>query len=225
VASLKVSRPVVYGLVAAVGIAGFLLTQPEEVRRKGAPRRTRATTAGPAAPDGFTELDRTAKFPRVTGSLRNVFVPLVRKEGVEAGLQRPPNQFPLATTGSETPWVFTGTAVVDQAPRALVENPATGESLFVGPGDRVGLASIVQVGPTYLVARGRGGETVRLELLQDLEDTGPDLPTLEAGSFAPVTPSLQGPIVGAREPSQRNRAEAAVRTTTEEPANNANAQE
>lgn len=224
-AKLKLSRPVIYGLVAAAGIAGFVLTQPEQVQRKGAPRRNRATAAATPTPTGFTEQDRTAKFPRVSGNLRNVFVPLVRKEGLDAGVRRPPNQFPLAATGSQTPWIFTGTVVVNQAPRALVENPGTGESLFVGPGDRVGLASIVQVGPSFLVARGPGGETVRLELLRDLEEPELDVPSLGAGSFAPVTPSLQGPIIGSREPAAGNQREPAARTSSGDPVNNAHAQE
>lgn len=224
VAKPKLSRPVIYGLVAAAGIAGFVLTQPEEVRRKGAPRRGRAQAEAPLAA-GFTEQDRTAKFPRVQGKVRNVFAPLVAKTSGEDPSLRPPNQFPLAMTGGKSPWVFTGTVVIDQAPRALVENPATGESLFVRPGDSVGLAKVVQVGPSFLVVAGATGDPVRLELLRDLELPDEPPPGMQAGSFAPVTPTLRGPIVGAREPAPGNQNAPAARTSNQEPSNDASASE
>jgi hypothetical protein len=193
-AKRKVSRPLVYGAVAVVAVAGFLLTQEQAPERKGAPRRQRAVQQSTAS-SGFTEADRTAKFARVSSDYKDVFVPLVRRaEPIDAA--RRPNELPLGVTGGKSPWIFTGTAVIDQVPRALVENAATGETLFVTVGDRVGAGRVAQVGPGFLVVAGPSGALARAELLGP-EDWGEDFLD-PVSSFAPVEPSLSGPIAGTR---------------------------
>lgn len=194
----------VYGAVLVVGVAGFLLTQPEQVIRKGAPKRNSRTTASAPTTEGITTEDREARFVRVTSPARNVFQPLVTKLTTGSQENRRPNEFPLSLTGGTTPWFFTGTAIVNQVPRALVENTSTGEALFVGVGDAVGLARIVQVGPRFLVVAGKAGPSVRLDLLADLETDEGEVPSPVPGSFAPVTPTLSGPILGSRGPNSGN---------------------
>lgn len=203
-AKFKLTRPMIYGAVLVVGVGGFLLTQPEQVTRKGAPKRNSRTTASSPTTEGITAEDRKAKFVRVTSPARNAFQPLVTKVTTQAQANRRPNEFPLSLTGGTTPWYFTGTAIVNQVPRALVENNSTGEALFVGVGDAVGLARIVQVGPRFLVVTGKAGSSVRLDLLADLEPEEGEAPPPVPGSFAPVTPTLSGPILGSRGPNSGN---------------------
>lgn len=218
-AKFKPSRQMIYGAVAVLGIGGFLLTQPEAVTRKGAPKRNSRGTSSAPTTEGITEEDRTAKFARVSSPARNVFQPLVSKATTGNQANRSPNEFPLSLTGGTTPWYFTGTAIVNQVPRALVENTSTGEAIFVGVGDTVGLARIVQVGPSFLVASGKSGPGVRLDLLADVAPDEPDGPAPIPGSFAPVTPTLNGPIVGSRNPGSGNSSPSSTgnRITSETP--------
>lgn len=215
-AKFKPNRTMIYGAVVVVGVAGFLATQPEQVTRKGAPKRTGRATTATTTTEGILQEDRDAKFARVTTQARNVFRPLVTKAATGAQPNRRPNEFPLALTGGTSPWFFTGTAIVNQVPRALVENNSTGEALFVGVGDGVGQARIVQVGPSFLVVSGKSGPTVRLDLLADPEFDEAAAPAPVPGGFAPVTPSLNGPIVGARSPGSGNLGARSNRNLTAE---------
>ncbi|MBC7808299.1 MAG: hypothetical protein H7145_19370, partial [Akkermansiaceae bacterium] len=72
----KVSRPIVYAVVAAVALyAVVLLTEPEKPVKKSAKKSTLGATT--KAPAGFLPEDLTARFARYQGKSRDAFKPEV----------------------------------------------------------------------------------------------------------------------------------------------------
>ena len=119
----KISRPVVYSLVGAVAVyAVVLLTQPDAP----APHR-RAHTARRAAADAdaFAAADLSAHFARYHAGKRDPF------------LSKLPHAKPQAAPGAgRGQWTLTGINIINGVPNALVEDSATGDSVFLKPGDR-----------------------------------------------------------------------------------------
>ncbi len=134
-----------------------------------------------------------ATFEPVNLSTRDVFKPLVVREGQSGGMAALPNQVPPAFTGGDAGWYYTGTAVVDQVPTALVENTGTGEGLYLKQGDQWKNCKVERITPTTLTLSQ--GDTVRTLLL--LADS--PSPSSEGGS-APLNP-LSGQIGVQRRPS------------------------
>jgi len=193
----KVSRPVVYGGLLFVAIAGFVLTTPPPDSGKGGgglPDRSKRTAASQAGP--FTEEDRTARFDRLNEGARNSFRPLVaRRDAGYAGDGLAPNEFPASYTGGETGWFYTGTVVVDDVPSALVENERTGEGQFLMVGERLKRAVIAQITPTYIVVRNTSGQSVRLDLLRDRAEPGEEFDDMGVEPVRPDGPGfMTGPI-------------------------------
>ncbi len=128
----KISRPAVYTAVAAVAVyAVVLLTQPDApapAHKKHPARRARADA------DAFTAADLSAHFARYLGSKRNPF------------LSKLPAAKPPPGAGERGEWNLTGINIINGVPNALVENSATGDSVFLKPGDRWRGLRVISIG-------------------------------------------------------------------------------
>jgi hypothetical protein len=193
----KVSRPVLYGGVALLGIVAWIATAPSESGGGGGQTLRKRGESGRQVQVQFTQEDRDAfakPFPRLNESPRNAFNPLVAQiDGVGGALA--PNEFPANYTGGEAGWFYTGTVVVNDVPSALVENELSGQGLYLKVGERLKNTVIAQITPTYIVVQAPGGQSLRLDLLRDIEEEDGGLGELDVQPVRPDVPgSLSGPI-------------------------------
>ena len=120
----KISRPAVYTAVAAVAVyAVVLLTQPDAPAPTHKRRPVRSARADAGA---FTDADLSAHFARYQAGKRNPFLSRLPAVKPQAG----------AGGGKRDEWTLTGINIINGVPNALVENSATGDSVFLKPGDR-----------------------------------------------------------------------------------------
>lgn len=204
----KANRTYIYIGVVALAIAGFVLTAPPEAPAGKSSTRRKPPAKKAAVAETFTEEDFNAKFERLNEPIKNSFKPLVvRKAGGQSQGQLMPNQVPIDFTQGDGSWFYTGTAVVDQIPTALVENRTTGEAVFLKVGQKWLASTVTRITPTTLSLSGPSGKSLTLELLVD-----PAISDEFTGmSVEPINP-LSGPI-GTRPPSLR--AETPERNTRE----------
>lgn len=124
--TLKISRPAVYTFVGAVAVyAGVLLTQPDPPAPAHRLRPARPALAPEAGMP--TEADLTAHFARYRSGKRNPFLPPM--PGADA-------RRAAADDTKRGAWTLTGINVINGVPNALLEDGATGGSVFLKPGDR-----------------------------------------------------------------------------------------
>lgn len=187
----KNNRVLLYGGLAAVAIAGFVLTSPPETESStsaterpasGSRSRTTQETA-------FNKQDEEATFVRFEGTSPNVFTPLVKKASPgtlgAVGTALLPNQIPPVYVSGKLTWFYTGTAYIDQVPEALVEDTATGQGEYLRVGQTFQNARVVAITPNTLVIEGSAGRTT-LRLLEDR-------PIVEDDELAPFNP-LSGAV-------------------------------
>lgn len=200
-AGLKISRPAVYTLVGAVAVyAVVLLTQPDAPAPHRKVRAVRRASAG--AEGAVTQADLTAHFARYHAGKRNPFLSALPKAGPESA----PGGVPGGGRGE---WTLTGINIINGVPNALVENGATGDSVFLKPGDRWRGLRVLSIGtdavaflnalgqqthlafrPLEAVAPAPGGRGAGGFRLQGLGTVGP-LPPL---SPLPVVPGSLRPL-------------------------------
>jgi hypothetical protein len=128
---MKVSRPVVYTLAAAVVGYGTLtlLTPQDEVTTK---HKSRTTQSGQNKSDSYTDADYKAHFARYTPQNRNAFLPrIVPSHSAAAGQAGKAQPGKLGQAGT---WTLTGISKLDGLRNALVENTATHESVELSLG-------------------------------------------------------------------------------------------
>ncbi len=188
----KVSRPTIYILVGALAVSAFVLTSPPP-KSSTAKSPKLARKGESKVDDTFTAEDYSARFTRLTATPKNVFRPLVASGGFGSGAVQMPNAIPADFADGEPNWVYTGTAVVDGVPTALVENTTTQDGAFLHHGEKWKLATVAKITPTTLVLAGPGGRTHTMELMVDAPET---LPGKLALSPMPVPASLTGAIEG-----------------------------
>lgn len=184
----KLSRPVIYALVlAVVGYAGFVLTEPEV---KPLTTKKRVATIKPKTKGtSYTEEDYRAKFTPVNMGLKNAFKPEVTRNASGAMEPLASNGIPTAFTGGDPNWLYTGNAEQDGALMALFENPVTGEGEFVKKGDRWKLAVIVSINSDSITLSGNDGLVKTVQM-------GSQEPSESEAPISPVRPALSGPIEG-----------------------------
>jgi hypothetical protein len=181
--------------VIVLGLAAWSLTDsPAPVKRER--KVSERPASRQAKVDTFTEEDYKAKFGRLAEAPKNVFKPLVL--GSASGSRLAPNEIPSAFTGGTGRWSYTGTAVIDGAPQALVENSETGEGEFIRVGQQWKSSTVKQITPTLLVLEGPNGSVRALELMKD--------PVDEMGNFISPTVRPVSPVVAQNLPeSDQNR--------------------
>lgn len=154
----------------AIGLIAFLATGSEDPRAKkdtDTKPRSRATAK---ADEDFTQADFDAKFTPAKVEYRNVFSPLVMaSSGGRGSGVLSPNAIPLEFSGGKEQWLYTGTAVIDGVPNALVENSSTGEGEFIKVGQNWKASTVRKITPTSLVLTSQSGRVQTMDLMRDLE--------------------------------------------------------
>ncbi len=174
----KVSRPVVYTALGALVVGAiFYLTQPDTPTTHHTVRRTVVQTADSS--DGITAADLDAHFPRYRPLGRDPFVPNVAS-GQQTGM--------LGTSKSRGSWALTGVNTVDGVPSALVENAATGDSVFLTPGDRWNGLRVIAVNPDSVEFVNALGQQTSLSFPVPPDITAPGGTTLPGSTVTPPSP-------------------------------------
>ncbi len=183
----KKTSPILWLAIAAVGIAAFVMTEPQATAKSSTTRRNNTTKV--ATTGLITEADMKAKFDRVNNSPKNAFMPVVKKS--VALVNSSPNALPAELTGGESGWAYTGTAAVDGRIQAVVENPSTGQGDFLTVGQTWKKARVVAVTEDSLTLQGSDGQQVTVKMQEKLSSN-----SMMAGGFAPVDVSqgLRGQI-------------------------------
>ncbi len=196
----KTNRTWLYIGVLVVGVIGFILTEPPDIAGRSTTRK-KPQVKKDAVTETFTKEDYEAKFDRLNEPIKNSFKPLiVRNSGSKSDGALLPNQIPIIFTDDEGIWFYTGTAVIDQVPTALVENRTTGEATFLKVGQRWKRSSVTRITPTSLSLAGPNGNALTLELMADPEISD----DFTGMNVEPLNP-LSGPI-GNRPPTLRAQA-------------------
>lgn len=173
----------------AIGAIAFLMTgSPETPRKKAESSKPRAASRAKAE-DEFTKADYEAKFAPTKLAVRDVFSPLVLASSGGRGGSIAPNAIPFDFTGSKEAWVYTGTAVINGVPNALVENTSTGEGEFIKVGQTWKLATVRRITPTSLTLTNSSGRVQTMDLMRDLEL---DDRSLMSAQVQPVAPQGRG---------------------------------
>ena len=160
----KKTSPVVWVAVAGAAAAAFLVLGPSDSPASGvttgAKARKRTTKDGGL----FTEADRTAKFAVYTQPAVDAFKPAILKPAPPVKL--PPvdptqrNGVPLNLTGGEASWFITGWDSLNGSREALIENTATGQTVYVKPGDRWKAARVQSIDVSAVTMVGPDGKAI-----------------------------------------------------------------
>ncbi|MBC8137849.1 MAG: hypothetical protein H8F28_18375 [Fibrella sp.] len=218
----KISRPIVYVVVAAVAIyAIVLVTEPEKPVTK--PKKRTSLGAGAKAPAGFLTEDLTATFTRYQGKSRDAFKPGIMPK------QTVMNTLPggrdsdgvLSGPGLRGSWTLTGINILDGDRSALIENATTGDSAFLKSGDSWNGLQVVAIESDTVVFLNTLGQRTQLKFV-DPNDETPTTPgtttitpgttpgrtvitvtpinknglTVAPGGVAPVIPALPSATTG-----------------------------
>lgn len=183
------------GGVALGAIAYFMTGTPPPPSKKAASSKAK-TSRSSKADEVFTKVDYEAKFPSARLAVKDVFSPLVLASSGGKSGSLTPNAIPYEFTGMKEAWLYTGTAVINGVPNALVENTSTGEGEFIKVGQTWKLSTVRRITPTSLTLTGPGGKVKTMDLMRDLEL---DDKALMNAQVQPVNPQ------GGRGPSGSNQ--------------------
>lgn len=140
------------------------------------------------ANSGFLEEDYKTKFSPVTVAASDVFRPLVVKaKGAPVTKEAVPTRdgaIPEAFTG-EPGWAYTGYVEVNGRPQALLENDATGEGVYVNPGQPFKKSRILSFTENTMVVMGPTRVTRSIRIGGE-----------EPEEVTPIAPLISGPIGG-----------------------------
>jgi hypothetical protein len=199
--SKLVSKPVIGIAVLAVVayIAVIYMTPPQSATST---RHATANTSTATDPNGITQADLDAHFARYKLVQRDPFVPGVinshDQPGTDAGIG-----------GGQGQWALTGIDEVNGVISGLVENSATGESVFLTPGQRWRGLKVVSVGSDSIVFENALGQHTDLAfaITAPASQTGPAAPAAPGAPGPPGTPAVAGssslPSLGAIRPLPR----------------------
>jgi hypothetical protein len=188
----KISRPVIYALVAGVGIyAVVLLTEPEAAARKTNTKRASSTSRAKDA-NGITEEDRTAKFASYTTVRRDAFAPVVvakkaRPKNLEARPTPAPKPVVVVVVKPPVPtdWSLTGIALVNGTRMALLENGSHTETKFLKVGEQWMGLEVTQIGQSEILFRQSNGAPYRMVFASPKDNSAEIKPSPQA----PMSPN------------------------------------
>jgi hypothetical protein len=194
----KISRPVVFTLVASVVVyAIFTVTQPPAPTAHTAARVTTSVPqsqspnqdADPDSTTGPNPADLHAHFARYAGALPDAFLPKVRPSvGAKTGRETAASQ-----------WTLTGIYAISGALHALVENPATGETAALRPGDQWRGLRVASIGANAVQFENALGQKTQLAFPQPAAPEapvglGPLPPMPVTGPLRPLPPLQSVPL-------------------------------
>ena len=162
----KINRTVVYTLVGAVAAyAVVLYTQPDTPAPHHAKSLTGRSAAGTSDPN---DADMNAHFPRYAGGRRDPFVPGIVPVDQDklAGLPQLGDEL----GGPRSAWALTGINTINGRITAVVENSASGDTVYLKPGDAWNGLHVVEVGSDAVVFVNALGQQTRLAF--SITDTG-----------------------------------------------------
>lgn len=172
-------RLLIYGAVVVVGVAGFLLSEPEKKPTSGgaAVRKSSATASASknTKETAFTEEDLQADFARLDEPVHNVFLPgVVDPSKQRGGGAEIPNQIPAEFMGGENGWLLTGIVTFDGRTVALLENPSQNEGQYLGVGESLKSATVMGITRNSVTLAGPNGnkEFTILENRPIVDDNG-----------------------------------------------------
>ena len=176
---------------ASLLIFGYFYSQDDS-----APiRKTKKVVASQTkkATDEFLPIDYKAKFSAYTEPAKDAFKPLIiRSSDAGKGVGAVPNGgIPITYTGGEPNWNYTGVAVINGIPNALLDNSGTGEGVFLKAGDHWKTSSVLTVTQDSVVLQDREGvaKQIRLAEIVNKEDEN-------GNENGPLKPPLSGAIGG-----------------------------
>ena len=141
----------------------------------------------------YTDEDKTKKFEAVGGSIKNGFVPLVTKND---GALVAKNEIPRGFSDGQGGWTYTGNMVVDGTPNALLENTASGDGVFLRPGQRWKSMRLLAVKEDSIELEGPRGE--RKTVFFDDKNILTSAPSTNLQTLPPAT--IQGTFPGGTNP-------------------------
>ncbi|MBS1711769.1 MAG: hypothetical protein JSS71_08600 [Armatimonadetes bacterium] len=152
----------IYGAVVVIGVAGFMMTEPEKkpsaggvAIRKGAGTPTTTKSSKVSA---FTEEDLEASFARLDEPVKNVFRPgVIDPSKSRGGGAEIPNQIPADFMGGENGWLLTGIVTFDGRTVALLENPSQNEGQYLGVGETLKSATVMGITRNSVTLAGPNG--------------------------------------------------------------------
>jgi hypothetical protein len=181
-----------------------------EAAQAVAPRKK--TTKSSNKTSIFTQEDREAKFAVFTETPKNAFRPLVVKStpvmavtGLDPSADPSKHGVTPAFADGQVGWAYTGYVVLNGKPQALLENPSTGDALYVQKGDVWKRSTVREVTPERLVLSGAGG-TLEVKLGDVSEPKKSKSVDTPGAPVAPVNPgpALRGAIGGGVPGAQAN---------------------
>lgn len=179
----KVSRPIIYAVV--LGVAAYavvLLTEPDAP--PSTKKKTMLAKGASAAPTGFTAADMNAHFDTYKGPRRDAFLPrVISKHAITPASVMLAN--PLA--GARGTWVLTGINDIDGTRSALLENPTSGESIFLKPGDQWNGQKVASIGSTAVTLVNGAGQQAYITF-----PTPDDPDAAKRGGTSPASPGPTG---------------------------------
>lgn len=175
-------RLLLYGGIAILGIAGFFMTEPEKPKattEEAALRKPTSSSATRGAKvEAFTEEDTKAQFARLEEPLHNAFTPaVVDAKGSRSTSADLPNQIPPAFMNGESGWMLTGIVNFDGRNEALLENSSTSEGQYLGLGQKLKNATLMDITRNSITLAGPNGLTQTFMILEDR-------PIVEDGSLS-----------------------------------------
>lgn len=148
------------------------------------PRQVYSSTAvATNNPDGIMPADYTAHFPRYAGGKRDPFIPLIATEQGSFGQGR--------GGGSQGEWQLTGISSINNVPSALVEDQASGESVFLTKGSKWRGLTVVAVGSESVQFENALGQRTELAfpVTDDTQTNTPGQAPAAAGAPASNLPT------------------------------------
>ena len=196
-------KPLYAILGVTVLVAGYILaTPPDTAPKRKVNNSFTGGTSRKKADDLYLPEDYTAKFAPVNTPIKNAFKPLIVRNtstlGSLNGEIKPllPDGIPSDFAGGESGWVYTGNAVVNGVPNALLENTSSGEAFFITPGETWKSSVLVKSTPTVVVLRGPAGIERSISINDGTK--GSDKAKVPAEGLPPATGApLTGAIGGA----------------------------
>lgn len=210
----KNNRLLIYGGVAVLAVAGFVMTSPPDTLDKNAGRKTSSgkSSARGVKIEVFTEEDEKATFVRLNEPTDNAFDPIVKQKSSSSSSNSLPNQIPPEFVGGKLTWFFTGTAYINDVPTATIENTATGTWEYLRVGQKFMDAKVEQITPMTVVLSGVSGtKTVKLmddrPIIDDYADLSGSQPLNPLAGPIGLEAAKPAPVIEANEPSEEETRE------------------
>ena len=168
-APAKKTSPVVWVAILGATAAAYLFLTSDSgtsgVTTGAKPKKRAAKATGL-----FTEADYKARFAVFTEPAVDAFKPGITKpkQPIKATVvpDQRPGGVPVALTGGEANWYYTGWDALNGAREALLENSGTGETIYVRPGERWKAARVQSIDVSAVTLVGPDGAAIEVPIQQ-----------------------------------------------------------